>query len=307
MDDVDCMRVFLRVAELSSFTTAAKTLGVPKASVSQAVQQLEARVGVRLLHRTTRRVSLTQDGLVFSERARDLVTDLDELTSLFQDERSEVSGRLRVDMPVGAARRVVIPRLPEFLAVHPELEVEISATDRISDPIREGFDLVLRVGTRGDSSLIVRHLGYYPVISCVSAAYAERRGVPKTLEDLSEHRLVHYASVLGSAPDPFEYVNPETGNVETVKVAGSVTVNSAASYLAACRAGLGIVQVPKIGVQEELASGELIQILPEYLAPALPVSLLYPNRRHQPRRVRVFMEWLVSLFESRVVKDPMVS
>ncbi len=302
MDHLRSMRIFLQVADLSSFSAAAKTLALPRASVSGAVHELESRLGVRLLHRTTRRVQLTQDGKVFSERARDLIHDLDELTSLFQSEPASLRGRIRVDMPLGAARDIVVPRLPEFIESHPEVEVELGSTDRIVDIVREGFDVVVRVGFLKDSSLMTRHVGYYPVVNCASAGYLEKHGTPTTVADLQNHRIVHYVSTLGNTPDGFDYVD-ESGEEQSVPMTGALTVNNSQAYLAACLAGLGIIQVPLIGVKEHLERGDLIEILPGSRPAASPVSLLYPHRRHQSRRVRVFMEWIVELLLPHVTQQ----
>jgi DNA-binding transcriptional LysR family regulator len=302
MSQIDRMRVFLRVAELSSFTAAAASLGLPKASVSTAVQQLEAELGARLLHRTTRRVSLTQDGQVFVEHAQELVSDLDELTGLFQREAAALRGRLRVDMPVATARDVIIPRLPEFLRRHPGLELELSSTDRFVDVVREGFDCVLRVGPRIDSSLIVRTIGHYRVINCASRGYVDCHGSPRSLDELAEHRLVHYVSTLGNAVDGFEYVDGKSGEDRTIPMRGVITVNNSGAYLAACQAGFGIIQVPAVGVREQLERGELVELLPTFCPAPMPVSLLYPNRRHLPRRARVFMDWVADMLQPLVVE-----
>jgi DNA-binding transcriptional LysR family regulator len=290
--EIERMRVFLRVAELSSFTAAASSLAMPKASVSTAVQQLEAWLGTRLFHRTTRRVTLTQDGQLLFERAQELVHGLDDVSTLFRGEGEALRGRIRMDMPVGAARDVIIPALPELLATHPELELELSSTDRFVDLVREGFDCVLRVGSRGDASAIVRTIGHYRVISCASREYLARHGTPGSPAELAGHHLVHYASSFGSPPDGFEYVEPDTGRVESIPLPGAITVNNSAAYSAACLAGLGIIQVPDVGVQPWLERGELVEILPGYRPAPLPVSLLYPDRRHLPRRVRVVMDWM---------------
>ena len=190
MNQLDAMHVFVRVAELASFTRAADSLGLPKASASTAVQQLENLLGTRLLHRTTRKVQTTQDGQVFYERCKDLLADVDELQGMFRQAPQALRGRLRVDMPSGMAHSVVIPRLPEFLDLHPQLELELSSADRRVDLVREGFDCVVRVGTLGDSALIARPLGQFRVANCASPTYLQRYGVPRTLEDLATHRLV---------------------------------------------------------------------------------------------------------------------
>ena len=289
------MRVFLRVAELTSFTRAAESLGQPKASVSQAVQQLENITGTRLLQRTTRKVSLTQDGLAFAERCRDLLADLEEAESMFK-QGGELRGRLRIDMPSGFAKNLLIGHLPDFLAKHPGLEFELSSTDRKVDVIQEGFDCVIRVGFRADPGVMVRPLGVLPVINVASREYLRRYGTPHSLEDLAGHRLVHYAPVLGARPSGFEYV--DDGQVCFVAMAGEVTVNNSEAYQLACRAGLGIIQVPRVGVRELLASGELVEILKEWPAEPMSIGLLYPQRRNLSRRVQVFLDWAAGLIES---------
>ncbi|HEY0332372.1 MAG TPA: LysR family transcriptional regulator [Stenotrophomonas sp.] len=293
MDLVETLRVFQRVVELGGFTRAAESLGVPKASVTTAVQRLEALVGTQLLHRTTRRVQATADGLAFYQRGADVLVDVDELQGMFQRESGPLSGRLRVDMHPGMARRLVLPALPAFLEAHPALEVEISATDRLVDVIREGFDCVLRGGSLQDSSLVARPLGAMRIVNAASPGYLSRRGTPRMLEDLADHVLVHYANTLGHRPDGFEYRDGE--HYRMLAMRGAVTVNNADAYHAAALAGLGIIQTPTLGVAEQLASGALIEILPTWQAAPMPVHLLYAQRRHLPRRVRVFMDWLATL------------
>ncbi|MEB7557164.1 LysR family transcriptional regulator [Kluyvera cryocrescens] len=298
MDKIHAMQLFLRVAELESFTRAADTLGLPKGSVSRQIQTLENHLGCRLLHRTTRRVLLTQDGMVYYERAKDLLSNLDELDSMFQSDPSSVSGRLRVDMPVAVARHVVIPQLPDFLQQYPGIELELSSSDRLVDVIREGFDCVVRVGTLKDSGLIARPLGKLTVINCASPAYLSRFGYPESLDDLSTHALVHYATNIGVRPPGFE-VAKENGT-QWVKAGGVLTVNSTETYHAACLAGLGIIQAPRVGVRDALHGGKLVEILPQYRAAPMPVSLLYPHRRNLSRRVHLFMEWLSAALQDYV-------
>ncbi len=204
MDKIYAMQLFIRVAELQSFTRAAESSGLPKGSVSRQIQALENELGTRLLHRTTRRVHLTQDGMVYYERAKDLLANLEELDGLFLHDPSSISGRLRVDMPVAMAKNLLIPRLPAFLQQYPGIELELSSSDRLVDVIREGFDCVVRVGTLKDSGLIARPLGKLAVINCASPDYLTRFGYPQTLDDLSSHAVVHYAHNLGSRPPGFE-------------------------------------------------------------------------------------------------------
>lgn len=298
MDKIHAMQLFIRVAELESFSRAADTLGLPKGSVSRQIQALESHLGVRLLHRTTRRVQLTQDGMVYYERARDLLSNLEELDGMFQLDPSSISGRLRVDMPVAVAKKLVIPQLPAFLQQYPGIELELSSSDRLVDVVREGFDCVVRVGTLKDSGLIARPLGKLTQINCASPQYLTRFGYPQSLDDLADHALIHYASSLGVRPLGFEVVSE--GAVRWIKTGGVLTANSTETYQASCLAGLGIIQVPRVGAREWLRTGELIEILPHYRAEPLPVSLIYPHRRNLSRRVHLFMEWLGGLMKNYV-------
>lgn len=293
MDSLDTLRIVLRVAELGGFARAADSLDLSKAAVSIAVQRLEASLGTQLFHRTTRRVQLTADGQAFYERARDLLDDMDELHGMFQRDGGALKGRLRVDMPAGMAALFVMPRLPEFLDRHPDLSIEISGTDRRVDVVREGFDCVLRIGTLEDSSLVARPLGAVRLINCASPGYLRRHGTPRTIEDLRHHRLVHYASTLGQRPLGFEY--PDGDGHAAMPMAGAVTVNNGAAYEAAAVAGLGIIQVPATAMQARLAAGELVEVLPDFPPPPMPVALLYAQRRNLPRRVRVFMDWIAQV------------
>ena len=298
MDKIYAMQLFLRVAELESFTRAAETLSLPKGSVSRQIQALENALGTQLLHRTTRRVSLTQDGMVYYERAKDLLMNLDELDGMFLHDPSTISGRLRVDMPVAIARNVVIPKLPAFLQQFPGIELELSSSDRLVDVIREGFDCVVRVGNLKDSGLIARPLGKLSVINCASPDYLTRFSYPETLDDLGSHALIHYSATLGTRPLGFEYFNGSA--TQWIKTGGVLTVNSTETYQAACIAGLGIIQVPRVGVRDALRTKKLVEILPQYRVEPMPVSLIYPHRRNLSRRVHVFMEWLTELTKSYV-------
>lgn len=300
--DLDSLRIFATVAELASFTGAADRLGLTKARVSTAVQQLEARLGTRLLHRTTRTVRLSLDGEAFVERARALLADADELQALFQQSPAALRGRLRVDLSNVIARRVVLPRLPEFLERHPRLEIEISTTDRRVDLVHEGFDCVVRAGTLQDSGLVARRLGQMRQINLASPAYLQRHGTPRTLADLAQHRVVHYSTTLGAAPGGWEYHDGERWRSHPV--AGIVTVNGTDAYQAACLAGLGLIQAPALGAAALLASGRLVEVMPAFTAPALPMSLVYAHRRPLAKRLEAFMDWLGGVLGDYLASDP---
>ncbi|OYQ04530.1 LysR family transcriptional regulator [Pseudomonas mandelii] len=296
MNKLELLRTFVRVSEMSSFTLAGESLGVPRSTVSEHVQALEALLGTRLLQRTTRRVQATQDGLVLYERSRDLLSHMDEIEGLFRQDAASLTGRIRFDMPNFLGRQMVLPRLPEFMALHPNLELEISTTDRRVDLQREGFDCVVRVGAQPDQSVVARRVCDFAMVNCASPAYLQRFGVPESLEDLAHHRLVHYVGVLGSRSEGFLYEVDDM--LHRLPMAGSVTVNSTDAYEAACLGGFGLIQAPVKGMQSHLDSGDLVAVLPQFSAPSMEVSLLYARQRHLPLRVRAFMDWLANVIQS---------
>ena len=293
--DLDSLRIFAKVAELASFSRAAEQLALPKARVSTAVQQLEARVGTQLLHRTTRVVRLTEDGRQFLERCRQLLADAEQLQAMFVHSPAALRGRLRIDLPTVLAREHIVPRLPEFLAAHPLLELGLSTTDRLVDVVHEGFDCVLRVGALGDSDLVAQRLGQLRMINCASPAYLHAHGTPHSLDDLDRHRLVHYAGSLSTTGAGWEYHDGQRYRTRPMRC--TVAVNGTDAFQSACVAGLGLIQVPANGVRARLQRGELVEVLPQHTAAPLPVSLLYPQRRHLPRRVQLFMAWLTQVLQ----------
>lgn len=290
MNRLEAMQIFVRVAELSSFSRAADLLQIPKASASTAVQSLESALGTRLLHRTTRRVQLTQDGTAYYERCKDVLADLDELETMFERGPQALRGRLRVDMPSALAIEFVIPRLPRFLDAHPQVELELGSADHRVDLVREGFDCVVRAGELGETSLVARPLGRLTLINCASPAYLARHGTPQSLDDLPNHALVHYVGTLGMKPAGWEYV--EASRSRSVPMPGAITVNNVGTYRAACLAGLGLVQAPAVAMRPLIDDGRLVEVLPQYRAAPLPLNLLYAHRRQLPKRVRVFMNWI---------------
>ncbi|WP_047539680.1 LysR family transcriptional regulator [Methylotenera versatilis] len=294
MDRLNAMGVFVRVAELASFTKAADSLGVPKGSISTTIQNLESHMRTRLLHRTTRTVSLTQDGQIFYERCKDLLVDVDELETMFQSGKTNITGHIRVDMPIAVAKNLVIPNLTRFLSEYPNIEIELSSTDRRVDVIAEGFDCVVRVGALSDSGLIARSLGQLRIINCASAAYLQGHGEPTHIDELANHFIIHYATVLGAKSASWEYFDGE--KYASLKMKSLITVNSSDAYMAACVAGLGIIQLPVAGKHYPEANG-LVEILKNYKAEPMPVSMLYPNRRHQSKRVKIFMDWVAELMK----------
>lgn len=295
--DLENVRVFVKVAELGSFTRAAEQLRVSKARASVRLSELEAELGSKLLQRSTRSVRLTPDGEQFLVRARRWLLDADELRAMFEAP-STLRGRVRVDMPVGFARNLFIPRLPELLATHPQLELELSTTDRRVDILREGFDCVLRVGALSDSRLLARRLGVLPMVNCASPSYLLMHGVPRSLADLKRHFVVHYSLRFGAEEPSFEYPS-ERGYAE-LAMQSRITVNSSDANLAAALAGLGIVQAPRVGMEADLASGALVEILPELTCKPMLVSIVHGHGRSPPKRVAAVMSWMAQLLEPRL-------
>lgn len=285
--DLDSLKVFVRVAELRSFTQAAHQLGMPKARASAHVQRLEGALGTQLLRRSTRVVHLTLEGEVLLKRAHGFLAEAEELGALFHAGRG-LRGRVRVELPVLIAREYVIPRLPELLARHPQLQPEICASDRIVAALREGLDLVLRVGPIDEPGLVGRRIGEAQMMNCASPSYLRQHGTPRTLDDLRDHLVVHYAT----DPVPtFEYFDGKT--YKELPMRSAVTVDNFEAYEAACIAGLGIVQVPRPG--QERHANKLVEVLPELTARPVPITLLHTHGRSVPRRVRAVMTWLTEL------------
>ncbi|SDZ33342.1 transcriptional regulator, LysR family [Variovorax sp. YR266] len=300
MDRIDLLQVFVRVAEAGSFTRAADRLGLPRATISTAVQQLETRLGSRLLHRTTRRVGLTPDGEVMLERARALVADMEDMEQQFLPAHGQVSGRLKVDVPSRIARRLIAPALPGFFERHPAIELELGSSDRAVDLVLEGVDCALRVGPLASSSLVARPLGHFTLINCASPAYLTRHGTPRTPADLPQHMAVNYASPTSGRAAPWEW--QRDGETASLRMRSQVAANNAETYIACALAGLGLIQIPAYDVREHLVAGELIEVLTDARAEPLPVQLVYPHRRNLSRRVQAFAGWLETLLSDSL--DP---
>ena len=272
MDRFDAMRVFTRVVERRSFTLAAEDLALPRSTVTDAVKQLEARLGVRLLQRTTRHVSPTLDGEAYHRRCLALIADLEDAEAAFGGAKPK--GLLRVDVHGTLARHFVLPRLPDFLAEYPAIEFYMSEGDRLVDLVREGIDCVVRVGDLHDSDMIARRVGMLAEVTCAAPAYIERFGMPANVDALAGHRMVGFHSSATRALLPLEFTID--GVVRNVNLPASVAVNAA-----------GLIQVPRYHIQSDLERGILVPVLPHFPPRPTPVSLLYPPNRQLSPRVRV--------------------
>jgi len=290
VDRIDLFRIFARVVETGSFTRAAATLNMPRSTVSTAIQELESRLGTRLLARTTRSVAPMPDGVAFYEHCVRLVADVAEAETLFRHDRSNPRGLLRVDMPGRIGRLLVAPALPAFLDRYPEIRIELGVTDRAVNLIEDGSDCVLRVGPLTDSGLIARRMGELAIINVASPAYLARHGTPHGPADLQAHEAVHYASPSTGRVEEWEWMEGE--RTRSMDLPGRVSVNSAEALVACCLSGLGLIQVPAYDVRHHIAAGELVEVMPQYRPDPMPMTLLYPHRKHLSRRLQVFADWL---------------
>ena len=293
MDRFNAMRVFTRIVELGGFAKAADSLQLPRASVTILIKQLEAHLGVQLLQRTTRHVSPTLDGAAYYQRCVQLLTDLEETEAVFSTRRQNPRGTLSIDMPSGIGSLIVIPALPTFTALYPQIELEIGLNDRPVDLIREGVDCVLRGGPALDESLVARPLAMMEQLTLASPAYLELMGTPTCLEQLAGHQMVEYVSSASGKRFGLEFLlGSELHPINLPKV---VAVNSSAGYFAACEAGYGLIQSPRYHSLRQLAEGTLVQVLPDVAVPKMALTALYPPHRQLSQRVRVFVDWLVQL------------
>ena len=296
MDRLDAMRVFSRIVERRSFTLAAEDLGLPRSTVTDAVKHLERRLGVRLLQRTTRHVSPTLDGDAYYQRCAAILSDIEDAEGAFAGVKPK--GRLRVDVHGTLARHFVLPGLPRFLQSYPDIELHMSEGDRLVDPVREGIDCVLRVGTLQDSGMIARQVAMLDEVTLASPAYIKAHGLPRNPDQLPDrHMMVGFYSTASSGVLPLEFTVERA--VRNITLPAKVTVNAAESYVAAAKLGLGLIQIPRYHAEAALQAKELVQVLARFPPTKTPVSLLYPHNRQLSPRVRVFIDWLAKEFAGR--------
>ena len=292
MDRLDVMRLYSRIVDRGSFTLAAQDLEVPRSTATQVIKELELRLGVRLLQRTTRSVRSTLDGEAYYQRCVAILGEIEDAESAFRDAKPR--GLLRVDVHGTLARHFVLPALPAFLAEYPDLQLLMSEGDRLVDLVHEGIDCVLRVGDLQDGAMIARRVAMLTEVTCASPGYLARYGVPAALGELDAHVAVAFMSSATGAALPLEFT--VEGVLRNLVLSATVTVAAAESYVAAARLGLGLIQAPYYHVAADLAAGTLVEILPQHRPSPTPVSLLYPHRRQLSLRVRVFIDWLAREF-----------
>jgi DNA-binding transcriptional LysR family regulator len=294
MDMLDTMRLFTRIVERRSFVAAAADLRVPRSSATEAIKQLEARLRVRLLQRTTRMVSPTLDGEAYYERCVRILAEIDEAENAFSD--ALPSGLLRIDVHGGMARRLLLPHLPSFLERYPDLRLHIGEGDRWVDMVREGVDCVVRVGEPTDSGMIVRRLGEIREATAASADYLARHGFPRTPDDLDGHVMIGFLSSRTGDVLPLEFT--VDGKPREITLPARITVTGADTSAALACLGFGIIQAPRYRLDADFASGALVELLPDYPPTKTSISVLYPHSRQLSPRVRAFVDWLVEIVTS---------
>lgn len=296
MDFVEQLKIFVAVAEAGSFARAAESLRMARPSVTNAIAGLERSVGARLLHRTTRRTTLTGEGEVFFDRAVQLLGDVVETRNLFGGSGEAPRGRLRVDITVALARPLIIPRLTEFCALYPEIDLVLGVSDNPVDLVAEGIDCVLRLGELSPSSLISRTIGRVSMITCASPAYLAAHGTPRSIEDLASHSAVIFFSGRNRRAMDLHFM--EQGRQRSVKMRPGIMVNDSEAYVACAISGFGVIQPLYASVAEHLAAGRLVEILSADKVPSRPLSILYPNRQYLAPQVRAFIDWVTTILAS---------
>lgn len=292
MDQLQAIRAFARVVEAGNFTRAADSLNMPNATLSKLVQELEAHLGVRLLQRTTRRVTVTPEGQDYYGKATRVLRDLEDIDSSFNIARSKPRGHLRIDVGGSTARDVLVPLLPDFLARYPDIRIDLGVSDRSVDLIGDNVDCVIRGGALDSSSLVARGLGQATMVTCASPEYLRHNGVPAYPEELRNgHRLVSYLSPQNGRAVPLRF--ERDGERHELTLEHRIGINESNAHLAACVTGLGIIQTFTYAAGAALRDGSLVEILEDWRPAPYPFHVAYPQNRYVTHRLRVFIDWLV--------------
>lgn len=282
--------MFSAVVDASSFVAAADSLGMSKAAVSRYVSELEQRLGVRLMHRTTRKLSLTPEGEVFLARCRDILASIESSEAEISTRSVTASGLLKVSVPVSFGIRHLAPLWSEFLSDHPQVTLDVQLADRVIDLVDEGFDMAVRIARLPDSSLISRQLASTRLVLCAAPSYLKRRGTPAHPSELAQHDVLGYS--LMAMGDQWQFTGPE-GPV-SVKVRPRMWTNNGDSCVAAALQGSGIQLQPTFLIDDELASGQLVEILPQFRSVELGIYAVYPSRKFVLPKVRAMVEFLAN-------------
>ncbi|WP_342119436.1 LysR substrate-binding domain-containing protein [Pseudoduganella sp. OTU4001] len=293
MNKLQAMEVFVQVVDTGGFTRASENLQLPKATVSTLVASLETALSVKLLHRTTRQVSVTADGAAYYERCLRILADVKDAEESLSRSRLNPSGRLRVDAPTGLSAELLVPSLPSFFEQYPDIQLELSSTDRVIDLIEEGVDCAVRGGQLSDSSLIARRVGMLNFVTCAAPSYLERYGTPSHPRELERHLCINYFSSKSGRVYPWDYTRD--GERIEMTLPGRVALNDSNSYIQAGLAGLGIIMMTDVQLASRGAGGRLVRVLEDWVTDPLPIHVVYPQNRHLSAKVRVFVEWVADL------------
>lgn len=292
MEDLSSIEVFVKAAELQSFTRAGQALGITSSGVGKSIARLEEGLGVRLLNRTTRRIGLTADGAIFFDRCRGILEDLAAARDVVSSRSVAPKGRLHVSLPTTIGRRIVMPELPRFLAVHPELEVDVSLSDRRINLVEDGVDVAVRIGLLGDSSLVARPIGQQQIVTLASPRYLEA-GAIESIGDLPLHRCLAFRLPSTGRQRPWTF-RTEGRDIEW-RPRSRLSIDDGEALVTAACAALGVIQVPSYMAAEALASGELVEVLPQLRPHPIPIHAVFASRRNLPARVRAFVDFVTSL------------
>lgn len=293
MENLTDIAVFLEVVEAKGFTAAARNLDLSRSVASKAVSRLEARLGVRLLNRTTRRTSLTEAGAALHARAARAMEEIREAELEVARLQAHPRGTLRVTVPMSFGLLHVSPAVPEFLRRHPEVKVDLLMEDRTIDLVAERYDAAIRISRKEDSSLVERRIAPCRMVVCAAPSYVERRGAPVTPEDLGDHDCIGYT--YARTPHQWHFTGPG-GKSLSVHVRGPYQVNNGLAQREAALAGVGVILVPTFYVGEDLGEERLVRLLPRYETPPLSICAVYPQRRHLPPKVRAFVDFMAERF-----------
>ncbi len=294
MNKLQAMEVFVQVVDAGGFTRAADLMQLPKATVSTLIQQLETSLSVKLLHRTTRQVSVTADGAAYYERCLRILSDVKDAEESLSRTRLSPSGRLRVESPTGLSGEILVPALPAFFDRYPDIQLELGSSDRPVDLIEEGVDCAVRGGALGDSTLIARRIGIINFVTCAAPSYIAKYGTPLHPRDLERHRCVNYFSA--KTGKIYEWDFTRDGERIQVPMPGVIALNDSNAYVQAGLAGLGVIQMTDYLLLQHVREGRMVQVLPDWTTDALPIHIVYPQNRHLSAKVRVFVEWVAELF-----------
>ncbi len=294
MNKLQAMEVFVRVVETGGMTRAADSLHMPKATATTMIQQLEATLGVKLLNRTTRSVSVTTDGAAYYPRCVAILAEIRETEESLAQRHASPQGRLRVEVPTLMARLVIVPALPGFFARYPQIELHLGCSERRADLIEEGIDCAVWSGELEDSTLIARRVGLLYFGTCASPAYLAAHGVPHHPDELSAHRCInHFSPRTGKI---FEWVFAKNDERIQTSFRGHIALDDENSYLTAAEAGLGVAQIPAFVLKEAMERGSLELLLGDWFADPAPLNVVYPENRHLSSKIRVFVDWVAQLF-----------